>query len=192
MSFTRKMLKAMGIEEEKIDQIIDAHREVVDSLKVEKDKLSEKLSSLKDVEAELNELKDNSYEDKYNKLKAEYEDYKTEQENKEIKANKEKAFKGLLSEIGISEKRLNSVLKISDLKDISLNKDGTIKDAEKLKDNLKEEWADFITKEDVKGAKVDVPPVQTKVPQSREDIMAIKDPAKRQEAIANNHELFNF
>ena len=32
MTLTRKMLKAMGIEEEKIDQIIEAHAETVDGL----------------------------------------------------------------------------------------------------------------------------------------------------------------
>ena len=32
-SLTRKMLKAMGIEDEKIDQIIEAHSETVDALK---------------------------------------------------------------------------------------------------------------------------------------------------------------
>lgn len=33
MALSRKMLKAMGIEDEKIDQIIEAHSETVDSLK---------------------------------------------------------------------------------------------------------------------------------------------------------------
>ena len=33
MSLTRKMLRAMGIEDDKADQIIDAHAETVDALK---------------------------------------------------------------------------------------------------------------------------------------------------------------
>ena len=33
MALTRKMLKAMGIEDDKIDQIIEAHTETVDGLK---------------------------------------------------------------------------------------------------------------------------------------------------------------
>ena len=37
MAFTRKMLKALGIEEDKIDQIMDAHVEVVDALKADRD-----------------------------------------------------------------------------------------------------------------------------------------------------------
>ena len=37
MSLTRKMLKAMGIEDEKIDQIIEAYTETVDALKEQRD-----------------------------------------------------------------------------------------------------------------------------------------------------------
>ena len=44
MSLTRKMLKAMGIEEEKIDQIIEAHSETVDALKKDRDTYKENAS----------------------------------------------------------------------------------------------------------------------------------------------------
>ena len=49
MSLTRKMLKAMGIEEEKIDQIIEAHTESIDALKEQRDQYkvdAEKLPAL--------------------------------------------------------------------------------------------------------------------------------------------------
>ena len=36
MSLTRKMLKAMGIDEEKVDQIIETHAETVDALNAER------------------------------------------------------------------------------------------------------------------------------------------------------------
>ena len=35
MSLTRKLLRSMGIEDEKVDQIIEAHTEVTDALKKE-------------------------------------------------------------------------------------------------------------------------------------------------------------
>ena len=57
MSLTRKMLKAMGIEEEKIDQIIEAHSETVDSLKADRDSYKEDAEKLKDVQKELDGLK---------------------------------------------------------------------------------------------------------------------------------------
>ena len=37
MALTRKMLKAIGIEDEKIDQIIDEHAESVNALKTKLD-----------------------------------------------------------------------------------------------------------------------------------------------------------
>lgn len=37
MPLTRKMLKAMGIEEDKIEQIIEAHADTVDALRDERD-----------------------------------------------------------------------------------------------------------------------------------------------------------
>ena len=41
MALTRKMLKAMGIEDEKIDQIIEEHAESVNALKAQRDELKE-------------------------------------------------------------------------------------------------------------------------------------------------------
>ena len=57
MAFTRKMLKAMGIEDEKIDQIIDAHSETVDALKADRDAYKEDAAKLAAVQKELDELK---------------------------------------------------------------------------------------------------------------------------------------
>ena len=64
MALTRKMLKAMGIEDEKIDQIIEAHTETVDALKEERDTYKEDASKLTAVQKELetakSQLADNS------------------------------------------------------------------------------------------------------------------------------------
>ena len=72
MSLTRKMLKAMGIEEEKIDQIIEAHSETVDSLKADRDTYKEDAEKLKTVQKELDDLKakgDDGWKEKHDKLK---------------------------------------------------------------------------------------------------------------------------
>ena len=57
MAITRKFLKAMGIEDDKIEQIIDAHTETVDGLKADVDKYREDALKLPDVQKELNDLK---------------------------------------------------------------------------------------------------------------------------------------
>lgn len=57
MALTRKMLKAMGIGEEQIDQIIEAHADTVDALKEERDALKGKAQKLAGVQKELDDTK---------------------------------------------------------------------------------------------------------------------------------------
>lgn len=52
MALTRKLLRSMGIEDEKIDQIIDAHTETVNALKDERDGLKDAADRLKKAEAD--------------------------------------------------------------------------------------------------------------------------------------------
>ena len=54
MAFTRKFLSAMGIEADKVDEIINAHIEVVDGLKEERDNFKKDAEKLADVQKQLN------------------------------------------------------------------------------------------------------------------------------------------
>ena len=117
MALTRKMLKAMGIEDEKIDQIIDAHSETVDGLKEKLRRAEEDAETLKDVQKELDDLKKKTdgskdWEKKYNDEHKAFDDYKKvhegdEQTIKELTAkNKEYETATLKSriahEVGLS------------------------------------------------------------------------------------------
>lgn len=165
---TRKMLTAMEIPAEKIDEIIKAHTETVDALKDERDtfkKSAEELEGVKkaltDAQAELKVFKDEDYKAKFDALKGEYDAFKADIEQKTVKAQKEAAYTKLLKDAGINEKRIPSVVKVTDLSALEFNKDGTFKDADKLVENIKTEWADFVTTETVVGAKVPNPPQNT-------------------------------
>ena len=57
MAITRKFLKGMGLTEEQVDTIIEAHTETVDGLKADVDKYREDALKLPDVQKELNDLK---------------------------------------------------------------------------------------------------------------------------------------
>lgn len=193
MALTRKLLKSMGIEEEKIDQIIEAHSETVDALKEDRDKYKADAEKLPGVQKELNDLKgDGSFEKKYNDLKAEYDDYKTKQAARETAASKEKAYRKLLADAGVSEKRVDSILRVTDLSKMELTKDGTFKDADTALENIKSEWADFITTEGTKGAETEKPPKNEGGKMTKDEILKIKDTSERQKAMAENHELFGF
>lgn len=165
MALSRKMLAAMDIPAEKIDEIISAHTETVSAIKEEKEALKADSDRLKTVEkeletakAELEKFKSGDWEKKYTDLKSEYDGYKETVKAKETTAAKTAAYKKLLQEAGISEKRFDVILKVTNLKDIELESDGTVKDAEKLTEGIKSEWADFITTEGKKGAETATPP----------------------------------
>jgi DNA repair exonuclease SbcCD ATPase subunit len=198
MAFTRKFLSALGIEQDKIDEIIQAHTEVTDALKEERDKYKEDAGKLPEIEKQLNELKEqvtgeDPYKEKLEKLQKEYDDFKADVEAKATTAKKEKAFRTLLKEIGIQEKRIDSVMKISkeNISKIELDDDGKIKDGDKLKESLKEEWSDFIATMKTDGVNSANPPANTgKTTMTKEEIRKIEDPIARQKAMLENPSLF--
>lgn len=155
----------MGIEEEKIDEIIAMHSETVDGLKTEISKYKADAATLPDIQKQLEKAqadleagKKDSWKVKYEAIKEEFEGYKTEQTKKESHAAKEKAYRALLQEAGVSEKRLESVLKVSDVDSVELDENGSIKGADKLTESIKSEWADFITTTETRGAQTSNPP----------------------------------
>lgn len=165
MALTRRMLKAMGISDEQVDEIIAAHTETVDALKEQRDAYKADAEKLADVQkqldkatADLEAAGKDAYKVKYEALKEEYEGYKTEQTKKESHAAKEKAYRALLREAGVSEKRIDSVLKVSDIDGVELDDKGAIKDSDKLTESIKSEWADFITTTETRGASTSYPP----------------------------------
>lgn len=199
MALERKMLEEMGIEKDKIEQIIKAHIDTVDALKNERDTYRKDAEKLPEIQKKLDEtLKANSgnasYEVKYNALKEDFDKFKTEIAEKETKSAKEKALREMLNKIGVPEKRIDSIVKVTDLDNIKLNKDGKISDAENCEAGLKAEWADFIPTETEKKATPETPPTTAvgNTSMTKEQILEIKDAAERQKAIAENHELFNF
>lgn len=76
MSITRKFLKSMGLTEEQVDSIIDAHTETVDGLKESVEKYRTDAEHLAAVQKELNDLKavgDGGLQKRYDELKTKHE-----------------------------------------------------------------------------------------------------------------------
>lgn len=201
MALTRKMLKAMGIEEDKIEQIIEAHSETVDALKDERDDYKAKADTLPDVQKQLDEAKkalakhgdgEVVAKSEYDKIKNEYDTYKSEQVAKETRAAKERAVREFYkSAVGISEKRLDAIMKVTKLDDFELDHDGKIKNADEHAKTAKEEWADFVDTYGEEGAGTARPPQRGgKTTKTKDEILAIKDGAARRQAMAENPTLF--
>ena len=197
MGFSRKMLKAMNIEEEKIEQIIDAHSETVDALKADRDTYKEDAAKLAAVQKELDELKakgDDGYKAKYEAEKAAHDALKADIAAKETKKAKTDAYRELLKGANIDEKRIATILRAEapTIDKIELDADGKIKNAEQYTESIKSDWADFIVTQSAKGTNTATPPANggAASTKTKEDILKIKDAGERQKAIAENPTLF--
>ena len=202
MSLTRKMLKAMGIEEEKIDQIIEAHSETVDSLKADRDSYKEDAEKLKDVQKELDDLKakgDDGWKEKHDRLKVEFDQYKNDVQAKETKAAKEAAYRAILKDANLSEKGIEKAIKYADWDKIELGEDGKLKGANDHIKAVREEWAEYVTTTTTTGAKTSTPPANTGGAKLTKAEIYARDEhgryklstAERQKALAENPELLN-
>lgn len=163
MGLTRKFLSALGVDADKIDEIISAHTETINALREERDTFKADAEKLPGVQAELDKYKaaaekDKPFETQYNDLKAEYDKYKADVSAKATKAAKETAYRALLKETGIADKRIDAVMRVADLDSFELDKDGKIKDSDKMKESIKTEWSDFITTSGQQGAPTPTPP----------------------------------
>ena len=194
MALKRTFLKGLGLNDEQIEAVIEAHAETVDGLKADVNKYKGDAEKLPTVQKELDDLKaagDGGYKEKYEKEHAAFEDFKKAQKGKETKEAKEKAYRDLLKEAGVSEKRIDSVMKVFVHDDINLDESGKIKDADKVVENVKKEWADFIVETNTTGATTNNPPANGGGgAKTRDDIMKITDRQQRREAIAKNMNLF--
>ena len=202
MSLTRKMLKAMGIEEEKIDQIIEAHSETVDSLKADRDAYKEDAEKLKTVQKELDELKakgDDGWKEKHDKLKGEFDTYKKDVEAKETHSKKEAAYRAILKDANLSEKGIEKAIKYAEWDKIELGEDGKLKGASDHIKAAKEEWAEYVTTTTTTGAKTSTPPANSGGAKLTKAEIYARDEhgryklstAERQKALAENPELLN-
>ena len=202
MSLTRKMLKAMGIEEEKIDQIIEAHSETVDSLKADRDTYKEDAENLKTVQKELDDLKakgDDGWKEKHDKLKGEFDKYKTDVQEKETHAAKEAAYRTILKDAGLSEKGIEKAVKYAEWDKIELEADGKLKGASDHIKAAKEEWAEYVTTTTTTGAKTSTPPANSGGAKLTKAEIYARDEhgryklstAERQKALAENPDLMN-
>lgn len=201
MALTKAYLKGLDIPDEKIASIIEAHTESIDALKEQsaafkeqRDEYKKTAEKYEAVKAELDSLKaKGDFEKKYNEEHAAFEKYKNEREERDTRIAKQSAYRELLVKAAVTEKRIPAILKVMDYSAIELDKDGQIKGADKLIEQIKTEWADFVISTRQEGASTKTPPENdggTGI--TKEEIMKIKDPTARQKAIADNHELFGF
>lgn len=182
---TRKFLEALGVPDTARDEIITAYRDALDPVLEENKNLKKQLEGVdlsRDWKAEAE------------KATSDFEAYKRDVAAKDARRAKEAAYRGILADAGIADKRIESVMRISGatIDGLELDKDGNAAKRDDLVSAAKTEWADFIPTTVTVGASIPHPPATGgKAPtMTKEEIMAIKDTAERRQAIKENHELF--
>ena len=163
MALTRKFLKALGIEDDKIDEIVAAHGETVTALKAEIDEAKQGASGLDAItkerdryKADLETLQKSSGDAA--KVQAEYDAYKAQVEKDKTAAQKGAALDAVLKEAGVERESFRTQLgKGWDMDTIELE-DGKVKDKAALISRIKADYPDFIGKASTEGTPPAAPP----------------------------------
>lgn len=193
MALTRKLLKGMGLTDEQIDSVIDAHTETVDALKDQVNTIKADADRLKEVEKELNSLKNGKdWKAEYDKEKKAFEDYKTEIAGKETSRKIRAEYRKLLEKHKIANEDIDLIMAATDFGEMKLNDDGALDKVDDYEKSIAEKYARYIPKESVQGIHVSTPPANGGTKKTKAEIMAIKDDKERRQEIAANHELFGF
>lgn len=205
MSLTRKSLKAMGLTDEQIESVIEAHAETVNGLKEKLEAVENNVETVEKLKADVEKYKKEletanqtiadgeKYKEMYENEKGEYEKYKSDITAKETKAAKEKAVNKYFKSKGISDNNMAIAMRgvKSEIDATELDEKGEIKDTKVFDDLIKGDYARLISQTETKGTQTQTPPPNSnKVTKTKAEIMQIRNTAERQKAIAENPELF--
>jgi hypothetical protein len=165
MALTRNMLKGMGLIDEQVGAIIDEHVATVDGLKAERDKFKADAEELPTVKEELRKLKESvesldneGWQKKFEQEHNDFEQYKAQVAEDKREAECKELYKSLLAKTGVGESHIDSILRVTDFKNIKINKDGSLDNENKLTDEIKSLYGGFITSQGTQGASVENPP----------------------------------
>lgn len=153
MAFTRKMLKALGIEEDKIEQIMDAHTEVTDALIADRDKYKADAEKLSKVQDELTQAKESlktankdggEYKTKYEAEHAALEKLQKEVSEKATAEKTDKALYDWAKAQGYSDNGAKKIVKYGGYRSrIKFDDEGKPTNLDELKDDVSAEWGEY-------------------------------------------------
>ena len=193
MALTRKLLKGMGLTDEQVDTIIEAHTDTVDGLKADVTRYKADAEKLPGVQKQLDDLKaagDGGYKEKYEKEHSAFEAFKTDITAKESKAAKEKAVRAYFKSKNITGANLDLAMRGCGEEMAALELDGEkIKDTKSLDALVDGTYKGLVSKQTVRfdtGARFN----GGGKPMTKDEIMQINDRAERRAAIAANMDLF--
>lgn len=163
MSLTRSFLKAMGLEEEKINSIIEAHTETTDALKRQRDEAREMAENAEQISTQYEQLKTDYEKLRASgtdaaKVQAEFNAYRKQVETEKENSAKLNAVRAMLKNGGVARDEFVELLEGKINLDEIVIEDGKIKDEQQLLAPLKQSYAGcFSTETNAGTSKVNPP-----------------------------------
>ena len=162
------------------NELIALHIGVVDPLKDELAEIKKKVDT-----------EESDYKTKYESEKEAFAKYKADVEAKETSAAKEAAVRRYFDGKNIKGANLEIAMRGARKEIDGVELDGErIKDTKSLDELISGTYKGLVSREVERGVDVAKPIANTGGKRSKDEIIAIKDPAERQKAIMENHELF--
>lgn len=166
MALTNRMLKTMGIEEDQRDQIMEAHQDTLREIREERDQYRKEAERVPELQRQLQEAQEAAAEgDGADEWKAKYEaehkaleDLRAEVAEADGRRAKDVAYRKLLAGVGVDPRRVDAVMRVTDLSKVELDGNGGIKDSEALSKRAAEEWSDFVVSRRTEGDNPENPP----------------------------------
>ena len=98
------------------------------------------------------------WKNKYTKEHQDFEDFKKTIETENTLNKVKEAYKALLRANKVDDKRVDSIIKVTDFTEKKLDKDGKLENEKDLIESIKKEWGDFIVTSENRGATPATPP----------------------------------
>lgn len=179
MAFTRKFLTALGIEADKVDEIMSAHVEVTDALKAQINDSKDEADKLTKVQAELDKLKASQKEQaeklsaaekerdeikgKYDTATADLDKIKTENAERETDEKCRKALADFLHEQKFSDFAVKNITGNGVYKSVQFGEDGKATNLDEILKTIQtdERYSGFMPKISEKSHTPANPPANT-------------------------------
>jgi len=137
----------------------DALQDEISKLKLERDKYKADADKLPNIQKELDALKGGEdYKAKYDTEHKAFEDYKKQIARNEELTKIKTAYRKLLADEHINEKRLDAVIKLTDFSEMKLDKDGNLEKQDELKKAIDDEWGEYKVQTQERKPNVPNPP----------------------------------
>ena len=207
MAFKVKQIKSklqeFGVPSENLEAaaeyICSAHKTDLDAIIEERDEAREQAKAVPTLQAEVEKLKNSNAEAiqaKLDQVQTEFDQFKADVAAEKTLDAKTAAFRSILGGLGIPEKRIETILKVSKdaINAVEIGADGKATNKDKITADMRTEWAEFIPTFQDKGANPANPPASTPQGLTKEDIYKtddkgrfVMDAAQRQAALVELH-----